>query len=429
MELISQRDVVDKDLVDQYGAVAYDYESLPKVVAVHTCTWTGNMSALSKKEREATSLALLEQFPRNGSFSMRIGIRSIGSAKHKDILKRCISSGDHSCYVNSAKRGLDCVDHELKNGNYCKISETAEPEMLKADDKCSPCDGVKSLGNSISTNRNREKFANSSVVEVTIGNKPQNYPSINSKSELCREVNTPVSARETEDYQAQSIQRSVELPQDRTPDLVFLNLSDEHSACDTQSPNALELRPRKRPRKSTPRKLDQEWQNACLSGNIDKSDTIVSADVAPSVEPVPKDTTMPLQSSIEGLHESFPDTESCAGTKVRFQRIAGVWSVSLLNKPSAQTNNQLQGMLNLTTSKPSQSSDNTDVLSKWDGASLNREDISVSCDPLTSLLPPWHDLYSSIDKSCNSVRDARIKELLARQEKLLKEMREKKNGN
>ena len=103
--------------------------------------------------------------------------------------------------------------------------------------------------------------------------------------------------------------------------------------------------------------------------------------------------------------------------------------MSLLNKPSAQTNNQLQGMLNLTTSKPSQSSDNTDVLSKWDGASLNREDISVSCDPLTSLLPPWHDLYSSIDKSCNSVRDARIKELLARQEKLLKEMREKKNGN
>ena len=96
MELTNHRDVIDKDLVNFYGAVAYDYESLPKVVAVHT--WAGDMPS-SKSNGKDTSSSCLEEFPRNLLYSSKIGVRSIVRAGNKDILKRWSSLGN-SCFAN-----------------------------------------------------------------------------------------------------------------------------------------------------------------------------------------------------------------------------------------------------------------------------------------------------------------------------------------
>ena len=96
MELTNHRDVIDKDLVNFYGAVAYDYESLPKVVAVHT--WAGDMPSSTRNGKD-TSSSCLEEFPRNLLYSSKIGVRSIVRAGNKDILKRWSSLGN-SCFAN-----------------------------------------------------------------------------------------------------------------------------------------------------------------------------------------------------------------------------------------------------------------------------------------------------------------------------------------
>ena len=76
MELINRSDcfdshIVDKDLVNMYGGVAYDHESMPKVVAVHTLTpvrQTGNHG-------RGQHLPRMDRMPRKW-YSMMIGIRS-----------------------------------------------------------------------------------------------------------------------------------------------------------------------------------------------------------------------------------------------------------------------------------------------------------------------------------------------------------------
>ena len=92
MDLINHSDVTDKDLVNQYGGVAYDHESLPKVVAVHT--WTNEMPNSTVKQAEAPNNLSLDQFPSNICYSMKIGIRS--------SLKRCTRYKD-DLGVKSAK--------------------------------------------------------------------------------------------------------------------------------------------------------------------------------------------------------------------------------------------------------------------------------------------------------------------------------------
>ena len=74
MELINHGDVTDKDLVNQYGGVAYDHESLPKVVAVHT--WTTETPNSTVKQGETPNLSSLDQSPSKICYSMKIGIRS-----------------------------------------------------------------------------------------------------------------------------------------------------------------------------------------------------------------------------------------------------------------------------------------------------------------------------------------------------------------
>ena len=74
MELMNHGDVADKDLVNQFGGIAYDHESMPKVVAVHT--WTAEMHSSTNQPGTDAVLPSVEQLPSNICYSMKIGIRS-----------------------------------------------------------------------------------------------------------------------------------------------------------------------------------------------------------------------------------------------------------------------------------------------------------------------------------------------------------------
>lgn len=106
--------------------------------------------------------------------------------------------------------------------------------------------------------------------------------------------------------------------------------------------------------------------------------------------------------------------------------ISGVWSVSPLKSRTGkkQTSNQ----------ELTQSQKFTDAMQPLYGSGCSTQERRVcifSDRPIASLVPcdPMMDLHS-VEPSCSSAldRDARIKELLSRQEKLLEEMRQKKSG-
>ena len=114
-----------------------------------------------------------------------------------------------------------------------------------------------------------------------------------------------------------------------TSDSNFLNSPEQCKRGDLQSPNTLHVKPRKRPRKSTPRKVDPVWQNSCSGSHSTDSEGTASADEVPSESPrklaicheSPNDS-VPV-SSFRYRFSPRSDEESSGGTKVLFKRTAG----------------------------------------------------------------------------------------------------------
>ncbi|XP_015749456.1 PREDICTED: uncharacterized protein LOC107329237 [Acropora digitifera] len=418
MELTNHRDVIDKDLVNFYGAVAYDYESLPKVVAVHT--WAGDMPS-SKSNGKDTSSSCLEEFPRNLLYSSKIGVRSIVRAGNKDKLKRWSSLGN-SCFAN---RNLD---HEDNAFNKAEDNKTfgSEPELLLTSvERCltnSATSGFKSSGNSEIANRNLEELDNSSVYERTPGGNHSG--------------NSEIANRNLEELDNSSVY-------ERTPGGSLQNSSSVNSfsgVCQsTETPVlpkeiVLDSRPRKRPRKSTPRKIDQGWQNKCLVarvGEFKRKECASETDSASESE-LPMDNEVLLQSPGVESQESSLKADPSGGTKVLFKRTEGVWSVSLLQACS-ETSSCPQEIQN-STPEPSQSVDETDVLQPCQGSYSEGQGMAASND-VSVELPATGHMYDSGASSEGMFissaldRESRIKELLSRQEQLLKEMRQRKEGD
>lgn len=99
MELMSHRVVPDKYLMNQSAGVAYDHQSLPKLVAVHTLAIEMAPSAI--KQRETSNLSLLEQLTSN-TCPLKTGVGSIPpTTENMDSLKRWAGFTDRSVVKSS----------------------------------------------------------------------------------------------------------------------------------------------------------------------------------------------------------------------------------------------------------------------------------------------------------------------------------------
>lgn len=188
--------------------------------------------------------------------------------------------------------------------NYHKTSEAVEDSWPVDCKLTSPC-GFKSPGYNLSeanmsTNRNLEIFDWS-----TVG--------------VMADTNNHLNSSDTSDS-------THKVP---TSDSKFLNSPEQCKTGDLQSPKTLHVKPRKRPRKSTPRKIDPVWQNSCSVSHSTDSEGTASADEVPSESPrklvisreSPNDC-VPV-SSFRYRFSPRSDEESSSGTKVLFKRTAG----------------------------------------------------------------------------------------------------------
>lgn len=89
----------------------------------------------------------------------------------------------------------------------------------------------------------------------------------------------------------------------------------------------LDSRPRKRPRKSTPRKIDQGWQNKCLIADVreyDRKECASAIETDPPSQPaLPLDNAVLLQSAGVESQGSSLKADRSGGTKVLFKRTEG----------------------------------------------------------------------------------------------------------
>ena len=181
------------------------------------------------------------------------------------------------CLTNSATSGFKCSGNsEIANRNLEELDNSSVYERTP---------GGNHSGNSEIANRNLEELDNSSVHERTPGGNLQNSSSVNSFSGVCQSTETPVLPKEI----------------------------------------VLDSRPRKRPRKSTPRKIDQGWQNKCLVarvGEFNGKECASETDSASESE-LPMDNAVLLQSPGVESQESSLKSDPSGGTKVLFKRTEG----------------------------------------------------------------------------------------------------------
>ena len=189
------------------------------------------------------------------------------------------------------------MDREHNAFNKAENNKTfgSEPELLLSSvERCSTYSatcGFKSSGNSEIANRNLEESDISSVYERATGGNLQNSSPGNSFSGVCQNTVTPVPPKEI----------------------------------------VLDSRPRKRPRKSTPRKIDQGWQNKCLVAHVSEfnrnecaSETDTASETDSASQPVlPLDNAVLLQSPGEESQESSLKADPSGGPKVLFKRTEG----------------------------------------------------------------------------------------------------------
>ena len=96
MELMTHGDISDKELVNTYGGVAYDHESMPRVVAVHSWTVELQNSYTCNKQGQVLHLpSSHELFPPNSCYSMKIDVRSSPQDKGFVSKRICTVSRDN----------------------------------------------------------------------------------------------------------------------------------------------------------------------------------------------------------------------------------------------------------------------------------------------------------------------------------------------
>ena len=142
----------------------------------------------------------------------------------------------------------------------------------------------------------------------------------NSSSQLCSGSSSKaVEVAGSECLQDQSIESSNgHMPQ--TSDAHLCNLPEQCPVSDKQMPQTPLIRPRKRSRKSTPRKVDVNRKNPCSGSHSTDSEATLSADDKPSESP---DESAPVASSHSRFSPRSDEESSCGGTKVLFKRTAG----------------------------------------------------------------------------------------------------------
>ena len=251
---------------------------------------------------------------------------TVRSSSHADGLLRTLlqedsnkpASGDEECRtilnntfcgkemgnISQIGSNLFLMKNTNKKDNYHKTSEAVE-EGVPVDSKLASTCGFKSGGYNLSeanmsATRNLEKLDWSTVGVVADENNHMNASHTNHSSHKVPTSNSN-----------------------------FPNSPDQCSTGDVQSPNTVHVKPRKRPRKSTPRKIDPVWQNSCCGSHSTDSEGTSSPDKIPSK------STRKLVISSESPSNCVPvssfcyrfsprsDEESSGGTKVLFKRTAG----------------------------------------------------------------------------------------------------------
>ena len=239
------------------------------------------------------------------------------------------------------------LDHEDNAFNKAEDNKTfgSEPEsLLTSVERCltdSATCGFKSSGNSEIANRNLEELDNSSVYERTPGGNHsgnseianRNLEELDNSSVYERTPggnhsgNTEIANRSLEELDNSSVY-------ERTPGGNLQNSSSMNSfsgVCESTVTSVLpkeivlDSRPRKRPRKSTPRKIDQGWQNKCLVarvGEFNRKECASETDSASESE-LPMDNAVLLQSPGVESQESSLKADPSGGTKVLFKRTEG----------------------------------------------------------------------------------------------------------
>lgn len=244
------------------------------------------------------------------------------------------TTGDEECqlYIRDTLWGKDLRSGFLMENTYNKVqclnTSEAVPETLPGDNRLRSHQGPKSPGDNlsdthISANMNLE-ISDWSTFGV-VADSQRNH--LNSSL-----ANKPlVAASEGEYLQKEPTEIRNSLEKAPTSVSHFCNPPEQCFEGNSQSHNVMDVRPRKRPRKSIPRKIDREWRKACAASHSTDSEETASADEVPSLSP--DECITPCESPVKCVpvssarcqHISSPRSAEgdSSGTKVLFKRSAG----------------------------------------------------------------------------------------------------------
>ncbi|XP_078381417.1 uncharacterized protein LOC144664178 [Oculina patagonica] len=489
MELIGHGECCDSNtnaeraLVNMYGGVAYDHDSMPKVVAVHTLSperlntlEVGQRSSIMdglprcmigiriKPKGDLRSFADLKEQGELAKISSSFSLEQLNQrdSQHQNtivtkpvtdrvskktsppcnrLLKEhncysdpameCCPSHDKNCQEKEPERmsqlcGLLLSGHVIPHGlnaqsiNFSEASKSRSgnleslhwsnigvlaeknPDKLNLyhhvqheTDKRSPLYLDKDL--TAATGSNCQK------VQATKG---FNYDSVqNSPLKTMKELvgGTFVGRFDV----AEDIKRYQEASSGSSETTGKSSLDQETRLQEGDKQKTDFIIPRKRPRKSIPRKVDIARENLYASFHSTDSEETLSADEVNS-ELSPNESTPVVSPKSSGSGSKSP-----RGTKVIFKRTAGVWSVSSLKSDLKESKESTD-----TWSLSKESDAESDQQCKKVCLFTNRPIAPLDlCDPLDSTSEE-HCFSPALD------REVRIKELLRKQEELLKEVRQ-----
>jgi len=395
----------EKDLVNTFGGVAYDHDSMPKVVAVHT---------LSPEKLNKEHSSIIDRLPRN-----IIGIRS----KPKK-LRNLSMEGKRPGMWALQERELGC-GHMNKNEDYLKTAD-ATTEVCSVAEKLSlPCEintQTVTFSEDSNTRNGSLEYLDWFSIGVLAEKSPDelNLQPCSGKGltagknnregqiiESCSYESMPKSSTKTLKVAASGKFASIDTDEDKkrgqetcsnigkTAGKSSLEMC--LAGTDNQKQKIDCLIPRKRPRKSIPRKIDIKSEHFGSCSHSTDSEETLSAD----------ETTSELSSNkctpVVSPKSSRSDSISPRGTKVIFKRTAGVWSVSPLVSDVGSSNRE---------------SDADDVKQSKKMCLFADRPIAplVICDSLNANCKE-HCYSPALD------REIRIKELIRKREKLLAEVR------
>lgn len=315
----------EKDLVNTFGGVAYDHDSMPKVVAVHT---------LSPEKLNKEHSSIIDRLPRN-----IIGIRS----KPKK-LRNLSMEGKRAGMWALQERELGC-GHMNKNEDYLKTADAATEVCSVAKKLSLPCE-INTQTVTFSEDSNTRNGSLEYLDWFSIGVLAEKSPDElnlqlcsgkgltageNNREgqiiESCSYESMPNSSTKTLKVAASGKFASIDTDEDKkrgqetcsnigkTAGKSSLEMC--LAGTDNQKQKIDCLIPRKRPRKSIPRKIDIKSEDFGSCSHSTDTEETLSAD----------ETTSELSSNkctpVVSPKSSRSDSISPRGTKVIFKRTAG----------------------------------------------------------------------------------------------------------